>query len=61
MRDYPGQLGLVPHAEQQAGKDHRKTAREHHRIEVRNVRQVDAEILSRSTADFTNDSLEVAG
>ena len=55
VRDHAGQLGLVAHAQQQAREDHREAAREHHRVEVGDARQVDAEILRRRTADGADD------
>ena len=46
VRDHAGELRLVAHPQQQAGEDDREAAREHHRVEVGDVRQIDAEVLA---------------
>ena len=61
VRDHPGELRLVAHAQQQPGEDHRHAGREHGRVEVGNAHQVDAEIARRGAADLADQALEVAG
>ena len=61
MRDHPGQLRLVAHAQEQAREYDRESAREHHRVEVGNPRQIDAEVLCRRSADRADQVLQVPG
>ena len=59
VRDYARELSLVAHAQQQAGEDDREARRKHHRVELGNTRQIDAEILSRWAADRSDEVLEI--
>ena len=59
VRDHAGQLRLVPHAQQQPGEDHRKARREHHRVEIGDVRQIDAHVLRGGPANAADDVLKV--
>jgi hypothetical protein len=61
VRDHPGELGLVAHPQEEAREDDREAGREHHRVEVGNPHQIDAEILGRGTADGADEVLEIAG
>ena len=57
VRDHARQLGLVAHPQQQAGEDHREAAREHHRVEFGDPREIDAEILRGGAADLADQCL----
>ena len=59
VRDDAGKLGLVAHPQEKTGEDDRKAGREHHRVEIRNVRQIDAHVLRRGPADVADDALQV--
>ena len=60
VRDHARQLRFVAHAQQQPGEDHREARREHHRVEIGNVRQIDAHVLGRRSADGPDQVLQVA-
>ncbi len=53
------QLRLVAHPQQQAREDDREARREHHRIEVRHVRQIDAHVLGGWAPDAFDDLLQI--
>ena len=61
VRDHARELRLVAHAQEQAREDHREAAREHHRVEVGDPRQIDAEVLRGGAADGADDVLQIAG
>jgi hypothetical protein len=55
------QLRFVAHPQEQAGKDDGEPGREHHRIEVRDPREIDAEVLGGGPAHRTDQVAQVAG
>src|SRR6185503_7515068 len=60
VRDDSGELRLVAHTEEEAGKDHRETRRKHHRVEVGNPHPIDSKILRRRSADSADEVSQIA-
>ena len=58
--DDPGELRLVAHPQEEAGEDHRKPGRKHHRVEFRNARKVNAHVLRGRPPDLADQPLQVA-
>ena len=61
VRDHAGELRFVAHSQEQPRKDHREPRREHHRVEVGNAHQIDAEVLSGRATDCADQVAQIAG
>ena len=59
VRDHAGQLRLVAHPRQQAGKDDDEAGRGHEGVELGNLGEIDAQILRRRSADPLDQSAEI--
>jgi len=59
VSDHARELRLVPHAQKQSGENDREAGREHHRVEVGDMREIDAHVLCGRPTDSPDDVLEI--